>query len=435
MRASRQSGRSVAHQTTLIAGDLPEPADLFEAVDEGDTVSYSLPTSGVTPANPSWLVLASDSFVGSVVPERTSVAATQSYMVTLRATADSVDTDLAFTITVTMGLTAVADAIAMNESDTSVNMTTDGGNILGNDTGRGRMVVGYNMGTTYAAASDTDAGTGLAGANGTLNIAANGDFTYTPLASRASAINSLLAGAEIGDVFSYGITDGTNNSSAIINVTITGENDKPTAMDTSLTAVDEDATHSFAAISNSMPGGDFSFMDVDVTSDSGPDVLTSVTITALPALGALALDGTAVTVGQVIPVADFSKLVFTPANLSAATHDATIGYTVTDFSSATDGTATSDEATLTIPVTGGEDAPARTAAGTALNGSAQSLAVGGNASSLPHPNTLFVAVDEDDMVADGVAYGIVVRNAADAPATWLMLGTDGSFERHGAAAG
>ena len=71
-------------------------------------------------------------------------------MVTLRATADSVDTDLAFTITVTMGLVAVADAIAMNESDTSVNMTTDGGNILGNDTGRGRTVVGYNMGTTYS---------------------------------------------------------------------------------------------------------------------------------------------------------------------------------------------------------------------------------------------------------------------------------------------
>ena len=427
----KANGRSVAHQTTLIAGDLPEPADLFEAVDEGDTVSYSLPTSGVTPANPSWLVLTSGSFVGSVVPERTSVAATQSYMVTLRATADSVDTDLAFTITVTMGLVAVADAIAMNESDTSVNMTTDGGNILGNDTGRGRTVVGYNMGTTYSstAVSHTAAGTGLAGANGTLNIAVNGDFTYTPLASRASAINGLLAGAEISDVFSYGITDAANgNSSATITVTITGENDKPTAMDTSLAAVDEDATHSFAAISNSMPGGDFSFMDVDVTSDSGPDVLTSVTITALPALGALALDGTAVTVGQVIPVADFSKLVFTPANLSAATHDATIGYTVTDFSSATDGTATSDEATLTIPVTGGEDAPARTAAGTALNGSAQSLAVGGNASSLPHPNTLFVAVDEDDMVADGVAYGIVVRNAADAPATWLMLGTDGSFE-------
>ena len=240
-------------------------------------------------------------------------------------------------------------------------------------------------------------------------------------------INGLLAGAEISDVFSYGITDAASgNSSATITVTITGENDKPTAANTSLTAVDEDATHSFAAISNSMPGGDFSFMDVDVTSDSGPDVLTSVTITALPALGALALDGTAVTVGQVIPVADFSKLVFTPANLSAATHNATIGYTVTDFSSASNDT--SDEATLTIPVTGGEDAPARTAAGTALNGSAQSLAVGGNASSLPHPNTLFVAVDEDDMVADGVAYGIVVRNAADAPATWLTLGTDGSFE-------
>ena len=426
------SGRSVVHETALAADSLPAPATLFEAVDEGDTLAYSLPTTGVTPANPGWLSLASGAFAG-MVPTRTSAAATQSYTVTLRATADSVDTDLRFTITVVLGLEAAADAVAMNESDASVSMTTGGENILGNDTGAGRTVVGYNTGATYSstAASHTAAGpsASLDGAYGALNMATNGDFTYTPLAARAGAINGLRAGATYSDVFSYGITDGTNSSSALITVTITGENDKPTAANTSLT-VDEEAPHSFAAVSNSMPGGDFSFMDVDVTSDSGPDVLASATITALPTMGALALSGTAVTVNQVIPAAQFPNLVFTPVNRSAG-YEVGIGYTVTDFSGATDGNATSDPAVLTISVTGDEDDPALTTAGTTLMTAGQGLAVGGAAGdSLPNPSTLFVAVDEDDTLAYAIT-ALTDAASADLLAAgnpWLTLGSDGAFQ-------
>ena len=105
----------------------------------------------------------------------------------------------------------------------------------------------------------------------------------------------------------------------------------------------EDMAYTFEA-------DDFPFSDTD-SSDS----LQEVRIDSLPtpaSLGALALDGTAVIVAQVIPVAGIPNLVYTP--VANANGEATFTFSVsdgTDFSTAT-GTATVSVTQVNDPATG-----------------------------------------------------------------------------------
>ena len=121
----------------------------------------------------------------------------------------------------------------------------------------------------------------------------------------------------------------------------------PTSANLAVT-VDEDTSYTFRT-------GDFAFAD----GDDG-DVLASVKITALPAAGTLALDGTAVTADQEIAASDLGKLVYTPpadANdpgyasftfkVSDGTSESAAPYTVT-----IDVTAVNDAATGAPTITG-----------------------------------------------------------------------------------
>ena len=77
-------------------------------------------------------------------------------------------------------------------------------------------------------------------------------------------------------------------------------NTAPTAADNTVT-IGSDTTYTFAA-------DDFGFADADTD-----DTLASVRIESLPALGALALAGTTVSLNDVISSADIGGLTFTPA--------------------------------------------------------------------------------------------------------------------------
>ncbi len=174
---------------------------------------------------------------------------------------------------------------------------------------------------TFAAAdfnfSDTDAGDTLASVKivtlpgrGSLTndgtaVTANQAITKADIdagklifAPEANAAASAYAG------FTFKVSDGTDDSALAYTmvVSVTRVNDPPTAANQIFSMV-EDSSRIFSTV-------DFGYFDVDPG-----DALEGVRIVAPPSRGSLTNDGTAVTAGQLIPVADIrgSKLVFTPA--------------------------------------------------------------------------------------------------------------------------
>ena len=132
--------------------------------------------------------------------------------------------------------------------------------------------------------------------------------------------------------------DWSSDTSRTLYLSVPSGNTVPTAADKTVTT-DEDTAYTFAA-------ADFNFLDVD----SG-DGLASVRVVTLPAVGALALDGAAVSVDQVVAEADIAKLTFTPA-LNANG----LGYASFTFK-VSDGTDESASAyTMTVNVTPVNDA-------------------------------------------------------------------------------
>ncbi len=164
------------------------------------------------------------------------------------------------------------------------------------------------------------------GAYGTLVLAADGSYTYTPNA----AAQGLDDGETAQDVFSYTASDGTASDSATLTVTVNGANDAPVAND-----------------------------DSNMTTEDGPPVSGNVLANDTD------VDGEAVTVanpgtyvgsyGTLVLAADGSYT-YTPDQAAAQGLDT--GEVAQDVFSytASDGTAT-DDATLTINVSGLNDAP------------------------------------------------------------------------------
>lgn len=203
-------------------------------------------------------------------------------------------------------------------------------------------------------------------ASGSLSLAANGSFTYTP--------NANFSGT---DVFTYTRFDGTlTSASATVVLHVTAVDDLPSAQNDAI-SVSEDGFVNVAVLSNDSNLGDGSI---------------SVTITTAPTDGlAIALSGGLV---RYTPNADFAG-------------SDTIGYTVTDA----DGD--SSAATVAVTVNGVADAPV------ALD----------DAFSLDEDETLVVAAasgvlaNDDD--ADGSALTVqVVLSPANGV---LTLAADGSF--------
>src|SRR6185436_9273353 len=89
------------------------------------------------------------------------------------------------------------------------------------------------------------------GAYGTLVLAADGSYTYTP----GAAAQALDDGEVVSDSFGYTATDGTASDTATLTVTVTGLNDAPVAND------DTAATTEEAAVSGNVLTND---TDVDV---------------------------------------------------------------------------------------------------------------------------------------------------------------------------
>ena len=119
----------------------------------------------------------------------------------------------------TITVNGVNDApVAVNDAATTAEETAVSGNVLTNDT-------------------DVDAGTTLTAtlvaspANGTVTLASNGGFTYTP--------NANFNGT---DSFTYTASDGTAASNvATVTITVTAVNDAPVAVNDATTTGEETA--------------------------------------------------------------------------------------------------------------------------------------------------------------------------------------------------
>ncbi|APG59411.1 hypothetical protein LPB144_02855 [Christiangramia salexigens] len=203
---------------------------------------------------------------------------------------------------------AVPDAINVNEGGTATTLVSSANSVLTNDTDvdgdplTAELVTGVN--------------------HGTLTLNSNGTFTYTHDGTET-----------ISDSFTYRAKDASLYSNTVtVTITITPVNDPPVAND-----------DSFSGNEDTNIGVTLSGSDIDGS-------IQSFTIKTLPANGVLKLNSTAVTIGQVIPFAQASNLVFSPAQ---DYH----GSTSFKYSATDDDNLEGNTATISITVFPVNDAP------------------------------------------------------------------------------
>ncbi|WP_079202870.1 retention module-containing protein [Pseudomonas sp. CC6-YY-74] len=164
--------------------------------------------------------------------------------------------------------------------------------------------------------------------------------------------------------FSYSVNDGTVTVSGTTTIGVTPVNDAPTGTDGVIT-LNEDTSYSFSA-------DDFGFSDADIG-----DSLQAVRIDSLLSAGSLQLNGTSVTSGQVITLAQLNNLTFTPAHDASGNGYTNLSFSVSDQS----GQFATTPNTLTFDVTPVADAPIVTIAIGASNISTTTINTANAASS------------------------------------------------------
>ena len=228
------------------------------------------------------------------------------------------------TITVDVDVTPVNDApVAVADSITVVEDTpfTSTVSLVSNDTD-----VDQDELTAVAGTFTTTAG-------GTIVIAADGSYTYTPLLNFHGT-----------DTVDYTVTDGTLTDTGTLTITVK-PNTPPEGTDKAFTLF-EDGSQSFTAAY-------FGFSDADAGQS-----FTGVRIDTLPTAGMLTLKGTAVVAGAVIAAADFDKLVYKPAADGHGTNYSSFTFSVQDSTGSFD----TEPNTMSFDVTAVDDIADDTAA-------------------------------------------------------------------------
>ncbi|NEQ39576.1 MAG: tandem-95 repeat protein, partial [Okeania sp. SIO3I5] len=211
-------------------------------------------------------------------------------------------------------------------TDISINTINDAPVVNSNSLTVDEAISGTSLGITAPTDADGDFLTITVTGLPTLGTITQGDGTVVNNGDTLTAVQltQLLYNAptdyngtdDPGD-FTYDVSDATTTVSGSTDIIINTINDSPTAADNSIT-IAEDSSHTFAST-------DFGFSDID------GDNLASVTITTLPTVGTLQLNGTNVTANQIITTADIANLVFAPElNLKGVTYTSSFEFTVND---------------------------------------------------------------------------------------------------------
>ncbi|WP_143479030.1 Ig-like domain-containing protein, partial [Pseudomonas aeruginosa] len=208
------------------------------------------------------------------------------------------------TVTVTVNVGAVNDApVAGNDiASTPINTPLTNIPVLANDSD----VDGDSLTVTSATLNNP--------AQGSVSINADGTLNFTPAANVTGAV-----------VIGYTVSDGkggTANATLTVNV---GANTPPVSADATVSGTEDTPLV--------LTRANFAFTD----SDAG-QTLANVRIDTLPANGTLLLNGTAVSAGQVITVADIEagRLSFVPGADGNGTGYASFTFSVQDSGGAFD---------------------------------------------------------------------------------------------------
>lgn len=151
----------------------------------------------------------------------------------LRVTDTGNATNYSDTATVSLNIVNLAPLAVDDDYSTGETtvLSSDAPGLLGNDSDPG----GYPI-NVDADKSDATSGEGI-----TLTLNADGSFAYDPRLK--PEFNSLSLGESIVDSFSYTISDGVLESTAMVTITVNGENDSPVMAPDStfeMDAIDED---------------------------------------------------------------------------------------------------------------------------------------------------------------------------------------------------
>ena len=191
----------------------------------------------------------------------------------------------ASTQTISFDVTPVVDI--SNDTATTLEETPVQIAVLLNDTFEGSPVISGVGGTPLVL------GTPVSVNHGSVALNANGTVTYTP-----------SAGFHGLETFTYTVTSGSVTETATVTVTVTSVSDAPAGADKTISAT-EDVPYNFSA-------ADFGFSDPN---DAPANSFAAVVLTTLPTTGTMTLNGSAVSSGQVIAVADIPQLAWqAPAN-------------------------------------------------------------------------------------------------------------------------
>ncbi|MDI9235251.1 VCBS domain-containing protein [Limnohabitans lacus] len=241
------AAKAVIGQTVMAGGSFSYTFDAQAFVDvEGEALSYSASLAdGV--ALPSWLQFNAESRTFSGTAPASATASQLNIRIT--ATDGTADTALSasqgFTLAISPAAAPVAkvDLAQVLESGIDTNgqeqgQTTAADNVLNNDTASTALTVtgarshasadtSVSMIPVPAGSSSAQNALTLQGLYGTLQIGADGSYSYSLDAARS---NGLKAGQVVNDIFSYQVSDnaGQTASSQLL-VQVTGSNDAPVA--------------------------------------------------------------------------------------------------------------------------------------------------------------------------------------------------------------
>ncbi len=228
------------------------------------------------------------------------------------------------------------------------------GDVLGDDTDADSdtlTVASFRTGGTEGSGTAGTLGSALTGTYGQLTLNANGSYTYV---ANQSAADDLDAGDVVTDSFNYTVSDGNGGTdTGVIEITVIGINDAPVAVDDTDSVDADETTTATDGSSNDL-----------LTDDTDADDHDSKEITAIQPSGGSSSDvsqnssynssGTEVTgtYGTLTIGADGS---YTYVADQDAADNISAGSSETDVFTYTiwDG-ATTDTATLTITISGGD---------------------------------------------------------------------------------
>jgi len=332
-------------------------------VDTGDVLTYSL----VDNAEGRFTIHASN---GQVTVANSSLLDFESnngiYLITARAT------DLAgatFDKVLTVSVTDVNDA-PISVADTAIAVEAGGvnngtpgmdpnGNVLTNDTdldaGDVKSVIGVAAGVVGSASSDV--GASVAGTYGTIQIAANGAYTYT-LNNDHAAVQALRSSSTtLTDIFTYSMQDALGlTSTTQITITIQGASDVPIAVSDNAIAVEAGGVNNGTA--GIHPTGNVFNNDTDI--DTGDTkTISGVAAGTFPSAIANVGSNVAGTYGS-INIAASGVYTYTVDNSNTTVQALrTASDTLTDIFTYTmqDAAGLSSTTQITVTIQGANDAP------------------------------------------------------------------------------